>query len=514
MNQSKKESHNLVDSELKLHPIKRFLIFSSGANFNILKYCPEEGNKFASIGATILLTAILACLSGGYAFHFVFESTLLSILFGVFWGIVIYNLDRYIVMSLRKGNSEKISTIIKEPDPTTKKSMISDKISSSGNTLLMALPRIVIAIIIALTVSKPIELRLFNKRIVKELGNIEKNDISEFETKFKNEIKSINEQINSLNQKESKEKEDVYSNNPVYQNKLSRSNKIDTELKSIDKLIKTNEGIIKQNTRLKTGYRNVTRYYSDGTPYNSRESYKYWDKNQTARAKDAENKELRKRKSELFSEQNEIKNELSGIEKEFKDAISKISENYNASRKPLLDQIENKNNSYPTDLANWKNKVKGSTDLLARLEALGNITSEKDTDGSRNSAYWSSLLITLLFISLETAPVIVKLLTKRGPYDELLDRIEYEYFIQQQEAISKMNSKVNTILEKIKESSKLEGQMFLDVEKQKLDAELKANEEILDDISKKQAHLAKLSIEQWYKEELEKYKNGNSNTNA
>ena len=201
-----------------------------------------------------------------------------------------------------------------------------------------------------------------------------------------------------------------------------------------------------------------------------------------------------------------IKSELTGIEADFKANIGVITKNYNASRKPIQEQITNKNSTYANDLAEWKITVRASTDLLSRLEALGNITGEKEPDGSRNSAYWSSLLITLLFISLETAPVIVKLLTKRGPYDELLDRIEYEYFINQQEAISKMNSKVNTILEKIKDVSKLEGKMFIQVEQQKLDAELKSNESLLNDIAEKQAHLAKLSIDKWYADELTKLK--------
>lgn len=496
MEKLKTDSHNLTDENLKNNKLERFLIFSSGANFNILKHCPEESNKFASIGATIFLTATLAALSGGYAFNFVFENVIISSLFGVFWGIIIYNLDRYIVMSLRKGNSEKLSIIIKETDTITKRSMIYDKISNSTNTFLMALPRIIIAIIIALTVSKPIELRLFNKTIEKELANIGTNDISEFEIKFKDEIDGLNQKINQLNEKESNEKKNIYKNNPVYQNKLNLIKKNESQIDTINTTIKTNESIIAKNKYLATGYKNVIKYHSDDTPYTSKEPYKYWTNNQKARTKSSENKSLKKRKTELQAEQSQIKFELTGIEADFKESIGNTTLKYNLSRKPIQEQITNKNKSYSTDLAIWKEKVRASTDLLSQLEALGNITEKKD------AAYWSSFLITLLFISLEIAPIIVKLLTRRGPYDELIDRIEYEYFINQQEAISKINSKVNTILEKIKDISKLEGQMFLQVEQQKLDAELKSNESLLNDIAEKQAHLAKLSINKWYENEL------------
>lgn len=511
MKESETELYNLTENNLEITLIKKFLIFSSGANLSIIKYCskeagPKEANKFASIGATILLTAILASLSGGYAFNFVFDNFYFSTIFGILWGVVIFNLDRYIVMSLRKSNSEKLSDIIQEADNVKRRAMMYDKISSSLNTLFIALPRIIIAIIIALTVSKPIELRLFNNTIEKELGNIASTDITEFETKFKNEISGLNLKIDELNQKEILEKEKVYQNNPVYQNKLNAVEKIDNDITNIGKNIKNNEGIIEKNKYLKTGYRNVINYDADGNPRRVEESYKYWANNRTAQAKTEENNSLEKRKGELFSERKQIKGELLEIENEFQENVVRITENYNASRQPIQEQIKNKNSTYSEDLIEWKLRVRASTDLLSRLTALGNITGEISKEGSRNSAYWASFLITMLFISLETAPVIVKLLTKRGPYDELLDRIEYEYFINQQEAISKLNSEVNSILEKIQEVSKLKGETFLQVEQQKLDAELKNNESLLNDIAEKQAYLAKLSIDKWYEEELEKLK--------
>lgn len=524
MKPSEKDYQDGESNDLKLNRIKRFFLFSSGANFSLLnskefgeeinkftknkktdkEVRKKEVNKFTAVGATVVLTAVLATLSGGYAFNFVFDNVFLSLIFGVFWGIVIYNLDRYIVMSLRKGKSQKLSEIVKETDPVKKRSMIYDKISTFFNTLFMASPRIVIALVIALSVSKPLELRLFNNTIERELGKIKTHNISEFETKFQAEIDELNEKIILLNEKESEEKESVYSKNPIYQTKLKTRERNEVEIQNINTTTKANEKIIAKNKYLKTEYKNVTKYYPDGTPYIVREPYKYWAKNRTARAKEAENKKLRKRRAELYKEQSTIKQELSEIEKEFKGAVDGIAANYKASKKPLLEQIEHKNNSYSSDLIEWKSKVSASTDLLSRLEALGNITAKRNVDGSRSSAYWASLLITLLFISLETAPVIVKLLTKRGPYDELLDRLDYECFIHQQEAISTLNSRVNTTLEKIKDVSKLEGQMFLKVEQQKLEAELKSNELLLNDIAEKQAQLAKLKVEKWYENELEK----------
>jgi hypothetical protein len=128
--------------------------------------------------------------------------------------------------------------------------------------------------------------------------------------------------------------------------------------------------------------------------------------------------------------------------------------------------------------------------------------------------WWTSRLIMLLFIVIETAPVAVKLLSKRGPYDEILERVEYEHFITEKEQISKWNSKINELLTKAEEAAKLEGDIFIKVEKQRLDYELNNNKKILENLAKKQEHLAEIAIEKWYQEELEKTKNNNDHNTS
>jgi hypothetical protein len=49
-------------------------------------------------------------------------------------------------------------------------------------------------------------------------------------------------------------------------------------------------------------------------------------------------------------------------------------------------------------------------------------------------------------------------------------------------------------------------------ERAKLDAELKANESLLEDIATKQVDLAKIAVEKWYKDEREKINNGQQYT--
>src|SRR3982751_395354 len=93
-------------------PIKRFFWACSGATISILKKkeCETEHSKYVGIGAAVFLTAVLAAVSASYAFSTVFASRNWAIAFGVFWGAMIFNLDRYLVLSIRNTPPSTNST--------------------------------------------------------------------------------------------------------------------------------------------------------------------------------------------------------------------------------------------------------------------------------------------------------------------------------------------------------------------------------------------------------------------
>src|SRR3978361_1960882 len=92
-----------------MRKVTRFFWFCSGAHIGTLKKYPIEHNKYVGIGATIFFTALFASLSGGYAMYFVFSGQTFdfafAILFGLIWGVAIFNMDRYIVSSIDKEGS-------------------------------------------------------------------------------------------------------------------------------------------------------------------------------------------------------------------------------------------------------------------------------------------------------------------------------------------------------------------------------------------------------------------------
>ncbi len=128
--------------------ITRFFWFCSGAHTGTLKKYPIEHNKYVGIGATIFFTALFATLSGGYAMYFVFSGSAFAvgfaIIFGLIWGTAIFNMDRYIVSSI-------------------------DKQGTTNQQILQASPRILLAIMIGIVISRPLELKIFDKEIRQKL---------------------------------------------------------------------------------------------------------------------------------------------------------------------------------------------------------------------------------------------------------------------------------------------------------------------------------------------------------
>ena len=155
-----------------------FLWWCSGAHQELLKQFPSEHSKYAGLGGVILATFVLAALSSGYAIYSVFGSWIWTVLFALTWGVIIFNFDRFLVSTMRKYGV------------------------SPRKQFWMAVPRIILAIIIGLTIARPLELKIFEKEIdVKVTENIHKkmllND-SLLQLETRNQVQTATDERNRL----------------------------------------------------------------------------------------------------------------------------------------------------------------------------------------------------------------------------------------------------------------------------------------------------------------------------
>jgi len=126
-----------------------FLWWCAGAHQKLLNQFPSEHTKYAGLGGVVLATFILAALSSGYAIHSIFGNIWWTVIFGLIWGLIIFNLDRFLVSTMRKYGVSK------------------------RKQYWMTAPRLLLALLIGLTIARPLELKIFEKEIdVKVVQNI------------------------------------------------------------------------------------------------------------------------------------------------------------------------------------------------------------------------------------------------------------------------------------------------------------------------------------------------------
>jgi len=158
--------------------LKQFFILCSGADRDLLEGCSEgEQTKYVGIGATVFFTAVMAFLASAYALFTVFDSIYPALIFGFVWSLLIFNLDRFIVSTIKKRDRFM-------------------------DEFLQATPRILLAIIIAIVISKPLEIKIFEKEIntvlLKEKNEMELANKKQIGTYFKTDLDKNKAEIAAL----------------------------------------------------------------------------------------------------------------------------------------------------------------------------------------------------------------------------------------------------------------------------------------------------------------------------
>jgi hypothetical protein len=157
--------------------MRQFWRAAGGDRFILERSTYSDQVKYMCLGGIIVATGVMAGIAGGYAFYTIFSPrnpvaieeevnypiTLLSIAFGFIWGLMIFNIDRFIVTSTGKGDGTEAIT---------------------WDEFKGAIPRIIMGAIIAVTISKPVEIRMFKTEIDVKL--YEKQ--LEAEKKFKEQV--------------------------------------------------------------------------------------------------------------------------------------------------------------------------------------------------------------------------------------------------------------------------------------------------------------------------------------
>lgn len=181
--------------------IMQWLWKAAGSDGYILKKCTYSDQvKYACLGGIVVATGFMAALAGGYAIYTIFEpkgsalevgvhtsTALMSCVFGVIWGLIIFNIDRFIVAATGKGDGTEAIT---------------------WQEFTNSLPRIIMGLVIAITISKPMEIRMFKSEIDAELHQeqLEKRKAYEIATKanYETRFNAIDVEMEKIEKKRNK----------------------------------------------------------------------------------------------------------------------------------------------------------------------------------------------------------------------------------------------------------------------------------------------------------------------
>lgn len=385
-----------------MEKLKKFFWFCSGVNQEILQKTPTEHSKYVGMGATVFFTGLFAAISGGYALYFIFNDMQLfwrifaAIIFGFIWGAMIFNLDRYIVSSMKKGGG-------------------------FWKEFKIATPRILLAAVIAFVISKPLELQILHTSIEYELEIMKQKDIMLQETTL-----------------------------------TSRYTK---EMANLASQIKTLKGEITNATTQRDRLDEIARVEADGSGGSNKRGaatiYKI-------------------KKADADKAQQELSN-LTSI------------------NLPLIQSKQAELDKTTATIEGLKSSiVRGAYDGFdKRLDALGNV--------SKNSATISmaSIFIMLLFLAIEMSPVLVKLLSSRGPYDDILENNEHVFEIVR---LEEMTLRSQASFEKL-ELAKQTGNYILEQEIEKKKSYTRRFKDA-------EAEISQEMINKWKREELDRVHSG------
>lgn len=306
--------------------LKDFFLFCSGVDRSILAQCPTDENKYLGIGGTVFFTGVLAFFSAGYALYTVFGNYWTAAAFGLVWGLMIFNLDRYIVMSMKSYGKW-------------------------WRDLSVAAPRILLAVLLAVVISKPLELKIFEKE--------------------------INSEILLMEQEIFKDQEDGvklrYESEIAEQRKLIEAMKQEMATKAAARDTLVQLAVREADGTGGSGQKNLGPIY-------------------------------RAKKAEADKAQAEL------------DTLIAVTLPLIRDKEEAIKALEG---GIGSDIAGLeRNRYDG---MAARMEALSRLSAKSE------AIFFASIFITLLFIAIETAPMFVKLISYRSPYDYTLHEIEHVF---------------------------------------------------------------------------------------
>lgn len=462
----------------------RFLWFVAGADIEMLSLCPLDYKKYEAIGMTILMTSLVGFAAGSSAAWYFTEEALWTLVFGLFWSLLIFSIDRSLVVTLKKD--------------TYKKSYY----------VLPLVFRGFLAILVAGIMSIPLELLVFNGFIQNDIENYKSDLLKQqhqdsFDAQQAAEYDSKSKSLDQLLKSESNKKDDIitaindkrserqreanmlnHPNTTTYNNAQASANGLQRQLNELYSLSNSDY----RRNRI-PGLRSQISH----------------QRSVMASERNAWNSKVNARISELDNEIAQLsdalrvaKENIARTDRE-KQRVDSTSVSYQARAEESLNKTDERfrnGNNFTLYYAVLAHAIYKTHKVTHERMGTDGKTYTYETEEFVNKDFMFLLwFIRAMFFVIELLPSIVKVVSKAGQY-------ELRVYHQEEELKKYLHSQeYQDYCYKMLHG---DNQLEMDLQAQRHDAEKKVQHDIIQAIINAEESVAKDSIDNW--EKLEKGK--------
>ena len=462
----------------------RFLWFVAGADIEMLSLCPLDYKKYEAIGMTILMTSLVGFAAGSSAAWYFTEDALWTLVFGLFWSLLIFSIDRSLVVTLKK-------------DPYKKSYYV-----------LPLVFRGFLAILVAGIMSIPLELLVFNGFIQNDIENYKSDLLKQqhkdsFDAQQSAEYHSKSKSLNQLLKMESCKKDDIemlinnkrserqrevnmlnHPNTTTYNNAQASANGLQRQLNELYSLPNSD-------------YRR-NRIPGLRSQISHQRSVMASERNAWNSKVNAHISELDNEIAQLSDALRVVKEKIAKTDRE-KQRVDSTSVSYQARAEESLNKTDERfrnGNNFTLYYAVLAHAIYKTHKVTHERMGTDGKTYTYETEEFVNKDFMFLLwFIRAMFFVIELLPSIVKVVSKAGQY-------ELRVYHQEEELKKYLHSQeYQDYCYKMLHG---DNQLEMDLQAQRHDAEKKVQHDIIQAIINAEESVAKDSIDNW--EKLEKGK--------
>ena len=468
----------------KVSCFTRFLWFVAGADIEMLSLCPLDYKKYEAIGMTILMTSLVGFAAGSSAAWYFTEDALWTLVFGLFWSLLIFSIDRSLVVTLKK-------------DPYKKSYYV-----------LPLVFRGFLAILVAGIMSIPLELLVFNGFIQNDIENYKSDLLKQqhkdsFDAQQSAEYHSKSKSLNQLLKMESCKKDDIemlinnkrserqrevnmlnHPNTTTYNNAKANANGLQRQLNELYSLPNSD-------------YRR-NRIPGLRSQISHQRSVMASERNAWNSKVNAHISELDNEIAQLSDALRVVKEKIAKTDRE-KQRVDSTSVSYQARAEESLNKTDERfrnGNNFTLYYAVLAHAIYKTHKVTHERMGTDGKTYTYETEEFVNKDFMFLLwFIRAMFFVIELLPSIVKVVSKAGQY-------ELRVYHQEEELKKYLHSQeYQDYCYKMLHG---DNQLEMDLQAQRHDAEKKVQHDIIQAIINAEESVAKDSIDNW--EKLEKGK--------